>query len=354
MLKPSDEYRHERTSEPNWQENYVWHAWDPDTRSGWYFHLGHIPDHGMVDVRCCVIINGKVTSIVTQSEGDDCLAAPGLDITFIKEFERVKMRYDSRGARGTDEAGWFGNLPGNTPFGFEMELETKHPVLEWAPHFHVTGWGRVDMSTSILPGQTERPEGVDPGNHYECAAAWKGKLWSGDDEVVASGLLIRDHSWGPRGWNHMIGYWPPMVFNEGKTLISGAVGLWDDWQGFSIHVNETGIVDIVDDLWVRFAGGPEIPRQFRTAEVLRQGDGICQKFRFDIGKHMPMMRHNSFLTAPEHRMGFCHVYSTITGGEGFGKGFGTVQLQPTEPQLRKGHENPLPEYADEIGDLAEA
>lgn len=130
MLKPSDEYRHERTIEPNWQENYVFHAWDPKRRSGWYFHLGHIPDHGIVDVRALVIINGKVTSAITQTAGNDCLAAPGLDINFVKPFERVNIRYDGKGAKGTDEAGWFGNLQGDIDFGFEMDLVSRHQVVE--------------------------------------------------------------------------------------------------------------------------------------------------------------------------------------------------------------------------------
>ena len=345
MLKPSDEFRHERTAEPNWQENYVWHAWDAKRRSGWYFHLGHIPDHGLVDVRALVIINGRVTSAVTHTQGDDCLAAPGLSPDVITPLEHWKLRYDGKGARGPNESGWYGLRDGDVDFGFDVDVRSKHPAIDWAPYFAKAGWGRHDGSDAILPGQTEPLAGADPGNHYEQGANWKGRIWSGDESVEAEGLLIRDHSWGPRGWSNSAGFWAPAVLDDGKTLIMSTSGLWDDWKGFSILANENGVVDICYDVWVRTAG-PVVPRQYRYSDVLRRdANGRSQKLRFDAGVHLPMMRHNSFLLDPEERFGFSHMYSTVSS-DGHGDGFGTIQIQPSEKQVAAGLANPLPIYAE--------
>lgn len=339
MLKPSDEFRHERTAEPNWQENYVWHAWDPVRRSGWYFHLGHIPDHGLVDVRALVIVNGVVTSTVTQSPGTDCLAAPGLDANIITPFERLRMRYDGKGARGPNVAGWYGLKPGDIDFGFEIELNTDHPVVNWTPHFKAAGWGRVDGSDAVLPGQTEPLAGADPGDHYEMGARWKGRVWSGAQTVEAEGLLVRDHSWGPRGWSVRESFWAPITLDGGRTFISTCSGLWDDWKGFSIYADARGVVNVVPEVWVRTAG-PVVPRQFRYVDLLRRGEGLCEQYRFDAGIHLPMMRHNSFIDNPDDRFGFSHIYATVSG-KGHGDGFGTVQTQPTERQVAMGLAKPL-------------
>jgi len=183
-VSQSDEFHHDPVPGKNWQENYVFHAWDPARNSGWFIHLGHIFDEGLIDVRVSTIIDGEVTSATVQAPGADCLAAPGVDVKAVVPLERLKIRYSGSGARGPDDDGFFGERKGDVPFGFDIEMISEHPAVTWT--------------------EVTRKLNMDPlrsGTRYEQGARWKGRLWSGDQVIEAEGLLVRDHSWGPRAWH---------------------------------------------------------------------------------------------------------------------------------------------------------
>ena len=319
MLNLSDEYAHNPTDVPNWQENYVWHAWNPQTRCGWNLHLGRIAEEGLVDVRAHVIIAGEVTAGSRQEPGDDSFAATGLDVDIDTAFERVRVRYQDVGSRGPDAGGWYGREAGDTPFGFDMQMQTLHPVFD-ASEYPIVREHLLDAE----------------GNHYEVGAAWTGRLWSGATEIEASGLLVRDHSWGGRTWSWDALFWVPMVFDDSRVFgFNWTQRFEGSWTSGSVFLDESGRVDAVDDFWVRLGGDP-IPRRFDRAEVLRAGPDVLEHYTLSGDIHLPIGRAHS-------RVGLSDMYSTVRGSER--TGFATIQIFPTEAQVERGFREPLPRYS---------
>ena len=325
ILQSSDEFRHEPESGVNWQENYVWHAWDADRCSGWYFHLGHIHDEGIVDVRAMVIVDGVVASATVQTSGDDCLGVPGLAADVVRPMEQIRLRYDGMGAVGPDSQGFFGAQSGETAFGFDIEMVSEHQPVNWSPHDAIIG--------------------LDPkvaGNHYEAGARWSGRLRVGDREIEAAGLLVRDHSWGARQWSKGTtgGYWAPMVFDGGRRFFSGCIALIDgEWRTFTVQADSGGIVDVSYDNWVRL-NGPLVPRQFNSASLLRFLDGRMERYDYAGQINFAFARHASFKDQGAERRGLADLYSVIRSGEALG--FGTLQHMTRGGLVQQGFDDPLP------------
>ena len=318
MLVPADEFAHTPSAVENWQENYVWHAWDPTTRTGWNLHLGNISAQGLVDVRAHVVIDGEVTAANHQEPGSDSFAATGLDVDIVVPLEKVRLRYEGRGQHGPDAGGWYGRTGGDVPFGFEIEMITEHAPFDNAAY--AISAGSADLA----------------GNHYEMGARWTGRVWSGDRSVDVSGLLVRDHSWGGRVWPWDQLFWVPMVFDEGRRFcFNWAERVDGAWRGMSVQLDDTGTVDVAEDFWVRL-GGPAVPRQFASAEVLRVGAGASQKYTLHGEIHLPVGRAHS-------RVGLSDMWSTVHGPEG--PGFSTIQLFPSEADVAAGFAAPHPRFA---------
>jgi hypothetical protein len=302
----------------NWQENYVWHAWNPVTRSGWNLHLGNLRAESAVDVRAHVIIDGEVTAGSFAAPGvADCFAAPGLTVEVVVPLEHLRLRFEGRGSTGPDTGGWFGTGAADVPFGFEIEMVTGHPVFDAGryPYFHET----LDVS----------------GNHYEAGARWHGRLWRGDTVVETDGLLIRDHSWGGRAWAWDEVFWVPMVFDGGRAFrFNWARRAGVEWRTISVDIDAAGTTTVMDDLWVRL-GGRAIPRQFWTAEVLRATPERSERATLHGDIHLPIRRKRS-----GRHVGLSDMWSTVHTPSGIG--YGTVQIFPTDDQVATGFADPLP------------
>ena len=321
----SDEFHHEPIAGKNWQENYVFHAFDASSNSGWFIHLGHIFDQGIVDVRVMTIINGVVTSATSQAPGNDCLAAPGLDVKVSVPLERMRLRYSGRGAIGPAKDGFFGEREGNVPFGFDIEMISEHPIVNWTPFVRALKLDPISM-----------------GTRYEQGARWKGKLWSGDKEIEVEGLLVRDHSWGPRAWHgaRVGGFWTPMVFDNGKKFISGVISTSGNFISFSALSSPNGISDVTYENWIRINSGSLVARQFDEAEVLRLTEGKVERFSYTGHMHFAWTRHASFMDT-KHKRGISDMYSTIVG-EGM-TGFGTLQHMTRGDYVQEGFDDPKSE-----------
>jgi hypothetical protein len=329
-MKPSDEFRHEAENGVRWQENYVWHCWDAQRNCGWFLHLGRMHDEGMIDVRALVMIDGKATSATFQVGGDDCFGAPGLDVKVDLPLEKMRIRFDGKGAVGTTTDGFHGVLAGNIPFGFDVEMISDHPVVDW--------------------GVYTTNAGIDPliaGNHYEQGARWRGKLWGAGKEIEAEGLLIRDHSWGPRQWQgKWWGLWLPMVFDGGRRFISGTA-MADNgvWMTFTVLSDSNGVVNVSYDNWFTVTG-PFVPRQYSSAQVLRMGDDFTERYEYEGHAVLAFMRHSSFLDAQGRpiKRGITDMYSTVLGE---GKvGFANLQHTVAVSVVEEGFNNPAERWAE--------
>jgi hypothetical protein len=318
MLRPSDEMNHTPAPIANWQENYVWHAWNPTTRCGWNLHLGNLNDQSLIDVRAHVIVDGQVCAGSRQEPGTEIFGVSGLQVDVATPFEAMRLRYEGHGRRGPDADGWLGRDGGDVPFGFDIRLVTEHPPFE------------AVAFPSLTPGIDES------GNHYELGGRWQGRVWSGDTERHVDGLLVRDHSWGGRRWPWDECFWVPMVLDGGRRFIFNVAQRYEGrWLSCSVALDANGDVDVAEEVWVRF-DGEGIPRRFSRVEILRAGQDSHEIYTLDGEIHLPVGRAHS-------RVGLSDMYSTVRGDGRVG--FSTFQTFPTAAEVTRGFAGALAQFA---------
>ncbi|MEW2580972.1 spirocyclase AveC family protein [Streptomyces syringium] len=248
-LTPADEFRHEPGPDPRWQETYWMLAWDDVRDSGVLLHLARLPHDGYVEAQFTVIMSpNDVVSFGGRYAVDDALAVPGLDVDIHTPLESWTMRYEGKGIRGADKYGLYAQAPGNVPFGFSVDFRQLLPAADLGAIYTEA------ITSDMAP------------THYAAAATFTGTVWCSGQPIPISGLLTRDHSWGPREWAFDIQ--PGAVYgvlDEGRTLITTASCVVDQqkWGGFSVIHDENGTRRSGDPWWRVI--GPPIVDGFREA-----------------------------------------------------------------------------------------
>jgi len=111
--------------------------------------------------------------------------------------------------------------PPTTPFGFEIDVKQTLANGDWALF--------KGVSSADAAGH----------GHYDTGISWSGELRLGGRVVRASGLGIRDHSWGPRNFREMYGVWfVGAAYDEGRSYFAGQC-LHDEngLHGFSYRID---------------------------------------------------------------------------------------------------------------------
>ncbi|MER6830716.1 hypothetical protein ABT352_32315 [Streptosporangium sp. NPDC000563] len=315
-LTGADEFAHV-PGEGSWQENYAFYGGNAALTEGLSLHLQHVARDGTLDVRAGVTVGGVSTTTTTHSSGEDCFASPGLTVEVVEPFRRWRLRYEGRGFVGPDADGWYFTQDGDVPFGFDVELTTRHhPVFvsELAAKLFADDPGAREMGIWFV------------ANHYQAGAEWTGRLFSGDTVTEASGLLVRDHTWGPRDIRIDDIFWTPMVFDGARRFVASSCALYDGvWRSYFIEADETGIVHVLPDYRVRTNAVASRPA-FTAADSIAVGDGVVRRFTHPRGVHVPAGRKKTFQGSTRGLVNFlAEVHSDASVG------FGTVQYVPIRP-----------------------
>jgi hypothetical protein len=208
MLAPNDEFAHQPPTPvpPGWQENWYLLGWDAEQAAGFSLHLGRIPAGDRLTAKACVLAAGETAMASIDAPLGAELKAPGLEID-IDPFRtwRVSLEVDG--------------------LGFDVIVESLLPPVDW----------REALAAMTASG-TER-------DHYEVGARFTGRLVLGGHTIEAHGLLVRDHTWGVRGYGALDeAWWTPMVFADPEPAYFTGVSVryGDRWIGTSIAVDSTG------------------------------------------------------------------------------------------------------------------
>jgi len=300
MLDEQDEFLHSADGSPIWQENYFFLGLDTSGTIV-YLHLERFPDIGEVEAKAFVELSGKRCSAMVTHHADNCFDIPGVNLAVEKPFARWHVSADLMG--DTNEPnGWAAEQSkGSTPFGFELEVTSTLGPTDWATAG--AALGRPDI---IL-------------DHYEVPCAWSGMVWCGDIRVAAHGLMVRDHSWGPRdlaGFD--LAYWTPMVFDDATAFISGVTILFGGrYVGFT-YIDTGSGATLFEQPWVRLAGFPE-RRGYSSASWRCLGADREEQVEIDFRSHVPVRYP---------RMGNGHYFNDALGVATWGNrtGLGIVEL----------------------------
>jgi hypothetical protein len=232
-LEPADEYMHENTGEPNYNESMYFNFFDRGERLGGFLRIGNRPNERMAETTVCLYRpDGSVLFNFKRSEiaGNDRLEAGGARFEVERPFERLRIAYTGKACCLKDPLAMSDPRSAfkSNPFvAVELELEITGvgPMFGGEPRDEE----RVASTMEFARGHTEQ--------HHRAT----GTIEIDGEAVSFDGLGLRDHSWGPRSWQAPL-YYRWLTGNFGEDF--GFVASWiasrdgDVFKGGFVHRGE--------------------------------------------------------------------------------------------------------------------
>ncbi|MEU7688756.1 hypothetical protein [Streptomyces spectabilis] len=183
---------------------------------------------------------------------DDALAIPGLDVDVRTPLEHWTLRYEGKGIRGPNKHGLYAQAPGDVPFGFFLDFHQPLPPADFGTQY----------TDSIGAGIAS--------THYAAAAVCAGSLWCIGSRTPFSGLLVRDHTWGPRDWTYDLMQGSLIALDQAQVFVAAVSFLsTQNWSGVCVVHDKNGTRRLPAP-WVRLGGLP-VRDTWHSAEILVPG-----------------------------------------------------------------------------------
>lgn len=199
-LEPSDEYPHELTDEPTFNESMYVNMVDAASGIGGFVRMGNRPNEGRGEMTICLYLpdpaadppapGGPVAFMFQRPEvhTNDAFDAAGLTFETVTPFEELRIRYEGKLLMLADPMA----------LADPRAAFTENPYVE----------GRIDWTlrraSDPFGGEPEeaheRPGEEFARGHYEQLVSVTGAITVGDQTWPVDGFGLRDHSWGPRTW----------------------------------------------------------------------------------------------------------------------------------------------------------
>jgi hypothetical protein len=212
-LVPADEFLHENSGEPNFNESMYFNFFDAGRKLGGFLRIGNRPNEGHAETTLClyrpdgsVLFHFKRAPIADNARFE----AGGMRFGVEVPFERLRAAYAGKACLLRDPMAMAepGRAFKDNPFvpvELALEIQGVGPMFGGEPTEH-------------RPGEMEFARG-----HYEQHHRAVGRLAIDGEELAVDGFGLRDHSWGPRSWQAPKSYrW--LTANFGADL--GFMGSW--------------------------------------------------------------------------------------------------------------------------------
>jgi hypothetical protein len=206
-LEPADEYLHENTGEPNFNESMYFNFFDTRERLGGFLRIGNRPNERMAETTIClyqpdgpVVFNFKRPAIEDNSR----FQAGGMRFEVDQPFERLRIEYQGSACRLAEP----------------LSMRDPRTAFQSNPFVPVEVSLAIRGVGPMFGGVREQAEPVDPEKefargHYEQHHRASGRIAIDGVASEFDGLGLRDHSWGPRSWQAPLYYrWLTGNFGE--------------------------------------------------------------------------------------------------------------------------------------------
>jgi hypothetical protein len=315
-----------------WQENMMAYGWDAEQAVGFWWHVQRIPHTRFTEVKAAVF------GIAEGVSGREVVPMPESvmfeGLVFAEPFKRVRLTYHGQGVAHTDDL----HLPclstsGTVPYGMDIALHGLAGPIDW--HEPLTAMSAVE------------------NDHYEMAGTWEGTLHFGGREIRASGLFLRDHTWGLRNYTpdrkehveHGHGgfdtaWFTPLVLDGGRTFINGLqVRAADGREQRFCTYTEGEHTRLYDHFDVAVTDGSVQAGRYSRVRITGGDAEVPIDCRLEVIRHLPMY-------LPDHGGPFVQsdAYAEVTWGSR--TGWGSAQLSETD-----GKWQTRPEFAEQIAAL---
>ncbi len=249
-LQPADEGLH-TPPEPvpaKWQENLFFICWDTDGGHGLLLHVQRAPGEDWQEAQLVMSIGGELASASFTAPFHPRVTPPQVSLRITVPFRSWQLSVEGRGHLDRGPLGFFATRPGgDQEISADLTLESSLPVADLA--------AGLSAIVSGLRTDGTGPQ-MAPQQHYEQGGSWHGELRLGDRSVGASGLFVRDHSWGVRDEQRFQAFWTASCLDGGR-LFCNAIGIptGDRVVGVGVVVDESG-VSFTDEVAARFTPAP--------------------------------------------------------------------------------------------------
>lgn len=221
-FSPQDEYMHEPTDHPQFNESAYYNFVDGDSGFATLIRMGNRVNEGHAEVTVLLYLPGGGAAFHFERapiEDNSKFDAAGLRFEVIEPLQRMRVTYSGdvrvmeTGTELEDPKKVFAENPVKH---LELELEYENTIP-------VYGLGSSESGQSGIAGAEDS---IATG-HYQGPCRVSGTVNLDGDEQRISGLGFRDHSWGPRVW-------------QGPQYWRWVSGLADEKNGFVGWVSKIG------------------------------------------------------------------------------------------------------------------
>ena len=228
-LEPSDEFMHENTGEPNYNESMYFNFFDVSQRRGGFLRLGNRPNEGHAEMTVClyepdgsVLFNFKRAPIADNAAFD----AGGARFAVETPFERLRIAYEGKACRLARP------LEMSDP-GLAFK---QNPFVPVSLDLAIAGVGPMFGGERTAASSAHEMEFAK--GHYEQHHRAQGFLEIDGSRFEVDGLGLRDHSWGPRSWQAPVWYrWLTANFGDDLGFMASIVASKDgtETRGGFVH-----------------------------------------------------------------------------------------------------------------------
>jgi len=197
-LAPADEYLHENTGEPNFNESMYFNFFDARQKLGGFLRIGNRPNERYAETTVClyapdgrVVFNFKRVEIADNAKFE----AGGMRFEVDAPFERLRIEYAGKACRLEDP----------------LAMRDPRSAFRENPFVPVEIQLAIEGVGPMFGGERERKAPSEPEmefarGHYEQHHRARGRIVIDGAGFDFDGLGLRDHSWGPRSWQAPLYY----------------------------------------------------------------------------------------------------------------------------------------------------
>jgi hypothetical protein len=228
-LDAQDEYMHENTGEPHFNESMYFNFFDPELRCGGFLRIGNRPNERYAETTVCLYQpDGSVLFSYQRPEieGNEAFDAGGIRFEVDQPFEKLRIAYRGKACHLREP----------------MEMSDPRAAFSANPFLPVEIELGIDGVGPMAGGERTRPssghEQEFARGHYEQHHRAVGVIAIGEDRQAFHGLGLRDHSWGPRSWQAPAFYrWLTANFDDDFGFMGSLVASRDgsETRGGFVH-----------------------------------------------------------------------------------------------------------------------
>lgn len=264
----SDEFMHEPTDEPNFNESAYYNFVDGGSGFGVLIRMGNRVNEGHAEVTVLVYLpHGEAVIRFDRAPitTNDAFDAAGLRFEVVEPLKRMRVHFDGTGyrlAKGTaleDPKQAFTSSP-VVPVRLELEYENVIPV-------HGLGDG-----SGIQGGEDAIAVG-----HYQGPCTVVGWIEVDGTRIDVSSFGFRDHSWGPRKWHGPQWWrWISCLADEKNGFVAWSQKIGDQVSPGHGMVLRDGVFERVNEVTVESTYGeaPYYPESMNVRMRTESGDEV--------------------------------------------------------------------------------